>query len=362
MLIIPADYSWSEANVVGPVIACPQRRMPPDDAIDNAAQLLAQPGTAVLIGGTAATPRALKAAGRIVAATGVRFITARNAPKIATGRGVFQPPQVAYFPEGALPMFADVKNLILVEAEKPVSFFAYPGIPSYMVPDSCAVSTLAGREQDGTAALEALADACGALAVYPFVQEPEAVFAPEDSSELTLDAMGRTLAAYLPENALIADEMVSSSGKILKYLAAAAPHEFMPVTGGSIGQGLPVALGAAIACPDRKVIALEADGSGMYTLQALWTMARENLDVLIVIFANRRYRILDIEMARTGANGFGRMANDMIDIGRPNLDWVKLSGGCGVAATRALTAREFTEQIRDAIGQRGPRLVEAVFA
>jgi acetolactate synthase-1/2/3 large subunit len=134
------------------------------------------------------------------------------------------------------------------------------------------------------------------------------------------------------------------------------------VTGGSIGQGLPVALGAAIACPDRKVIALEADGSGMYTLQALWTMARENLDVLIVIFANRRYRILDIEMARTGANGFGRIANDMIDIGRPNLDWVKLAEGCGVAATRALTAREFTEQIRDAFGQRGPRLVEAVFA
>ena len=362
MLIIPADYSWSEANVVGPVIACPQRRMPPDDAIDNAAQLLAQPGTAVLIGGTAATPRALKAAGRIVAATGVRFITARNAPKIATGRGVFQPPQVAYFPEGALPMFADVKNLILVEAEKPVSFFAYPGIPSYMVPDSCAVSALAGREQDGTAALEALADACGALAVYPFVQEPEAVVAPEDSSELTLDAMGQTLAACLPDNALIADEMVSSSGKILKYLAAAAPHEFMPVTGGSIGQGLPVALGAAIACPDRKVVALEADGSGMYTLQALWTMARENHDVVIVIFANRRYRILDIEMARTGANGFGRIANDMIDIGRPNLDWVKLAEGCGVAATRALTAREFTEQIRDAFGQRGPRLVEAVFA
>ncbi|MGD1070537.1 MAG: acetolactate synthase large subunit [Bryobacteraceae bacterium] len=362
MLIIPADYSWSEAKVAGPVFERPRRSIPADESIDNAAKLLRDPGTAVLIGGTAVTPRALHAAGRIAGATGVRFITARNAPKIAAGRGRFQPPQVAYFPEGAIPMFADVKNLILVESEKPVSFFAYPGIPSYMVPDSCEVSILARRDQDGTVALEALADACGGLAVFPLLQETEAVSAPEDASELTLDAIGRTLAAYLPDNALIADEMVSSSGKVLSHLKAAAPHEFMPVTGGSIGQGLPVALGAALACPDRKVIALEADGSGMYTLQALWTIARENLDVLIVIFANRRYRILDIEMARTGANGFGRIANDMIDIGRPDLDWVKLSEGCGVAATRALTAREFSDQIRDAIKQRGPRLVEAVFA
>jgi acetolactate synthase-1/2/3 large subunit len=230
-----------------------------------------------------------------------------------------------------------------------------------MVPESCAVSILARRDQDGTAALEALADGCGGLGAFPLVQEMEAVSAPEDASDLTLDAIGRTLAACLPENALIADEMVSSSGKVLSYLKSAAPHEFMPVTGGSIGQGLPVALGAALACPDRKVIALEADGSGMYTLQALWTMARENLDVLVVIFANRRYRILDIEMARTGANGFGRIANDMIDISRPDLDWVKLSEGCGVAATRALTNKEFTDQIRDAMKRRGPRLVEAVF-
>jgi len=146
----------------------------------------------------------------------------------------------------------------------------------------------------------------------------------------------------------------------LPYLAQAAPFELMPVTGGSIGQALPVALGAAIAAPDRKVIALEADGSAMYTLQALWTMAREKLDVTVVIFNNRRYRILDVEMQRTGANGFGGIANDMIDIGRPDLDWVKLSKGCGVAASRAATSREFSEQFRDAVLERGPRLIEAL--
>jgi len=168
------------------------------------------------------------------------------------------------------------------------------------------------------------------------------------------------VAACLPENAIIADEMVSSGAKVQAHLTKAAPHDLMPVTGGSIGQGLPVAVGAAVAAPDRKVIALEADGSAMYTLQSLWTMARENLDVTVVIFNNRRYRILDIEMKRTGANGFGGIANDMIDIGRPDLDWVKLSEGCGVAATRATTAREFSRQFRDAVKERGPRLIEAL--
>src|SRR5208283_664130 len=228
--------------------------------------------------------------------------------------------------------------------------------PGCMLPDSCRVSMLAGADEDGAGALEELADGCA-----PVMQPAGPTPLPIEQGPLTLDAIGSVVAAYLPEDALISEEMVSSSGPVLVQLAHAAPHEWMPVTGGAIGQGLPVAVGAAVACPDRKVIALEADGSGMYTPQALWTMAREKLDVLTVIFANRRYRILDIEMRRTGANGFGRIANDMIDIGRPDLDWVRLSEGCGVAATRALTAREFTGQIREAIKQKGPRLVEAVF-
>jgi acetolactate synthase-1/2/3 large subunit len=143
-------------------------------------------------------------------------------------------------------------------------------------------------------------------------------------------------------------------------LLRSAPHDHLPITGGSIGQGLPAALGAAIACPDRKVIALEADGSAMYTLQALWTIARERLDVVTVIYANRRYRILDVEMKRTGANGFGPGANDLIDIGRPDLDFVKLSEGLGVEASRARTADEFIDQFGRAMRERGPRLIEAV--
>ncbi|MES1260590.1 MAG: acetolactate synthase large subunit [Acidobacteriota bacterium] len=352
MLIVPADYSWSRTEVRGRAVERPVRRIP---EVAAAAELLRQEGTALLLGGSAVNCRALEAAGRISAATGARVITARNVGKLAAGRGGFRPPQVPYFPEAALPFLAGVRRLILVEAERPVSFFAYPGTPSYMVPDSCLDHVLATRAENGTAALEALA------AGMPAARFPEAarVDAPMDDMALTLDHIGLAVAALLPDNALIAEEMVSSSGTILGHLKAAAPHEFMPVAGGSIGQGLPVAVGAAIGCPDRKVVALEADGSAMYTLQALWTMAREKLDVTVVILANRRYRILDIEMRRTGAEGFGALSNAMIDIGRPDLDFVKLAEAMGVEATRATTARAFTEQFRDAVKEHGPRLIEA---
>jgi acetolactate synthase-1/2/3 large subunit len=363
MLIVPADYSWGQTSVAAPVNERRAPAMPSSAARQKVAALLSQPGTAFLLGGTAVNPRALDAAGRIAFATGARVMVARNVARIAWGAGRFHAPQVPYFPEAALPFLADVKNLILVEAEQPVSFFAYPDTPSYMTAEGCELTTLAARGEDGTAALEALAEGHGPVARIPWHPSE----APDDDSPLTLDSLGAALAACLPENALVADEMVSSAGTVLKHLSKAAPHEFMPVTGGSIGQGLPLAFGAALGAPGRKVVALEADGSGMYTLQALWSMAREDLDVTIVILANRRYRILDIEMQRTHASGLesaasvsGSAANGMTDIGRPLLDWVKLSEGCGVRATRAATAREFSSQFRDAVNDRGPRLIEAL--
>jgi len=356
MLIIPADYSWSKTEMAGPAIAPPVRRAPPSDVIDRVARRLRQEGAALLLGGTTVSARGLEAARRIGTASGARVIVARNVARIATGRGRFQPPQVPYFPEFALPFLASVKHLVTVEADAPVSFFGYPDTPSSMLPEGCKITVLARRDEDGTAALEALAEAHMAAPVA----EHEPVTAPEETSALTLESMGRTLAACLPENALISEEAISAAAKVMGWLGAAAPHEFMPVAGGSIGQGLPVAVGAAIGCPDRKVIALEGDGSGMYTPQALWTMAREKLDVVTVILANRRYRILDVEMRRTGAQGLGPRANDMIDIGRPDLDWVRLSEGLGVGATRAATAREFTEQFREAVKRKGPALIEAV--
>jgi acetolactate synthase-1/2/3 large subunit len=256
-------------------------------------------------------------------------------------------------------MLAEVRNLILLETQPPISFFGYPATPSYLLPKEAGVFVLAERGEDGTAALEALTDECGA----PVTLAPAAEGDRRHYAEpLTADHVGRVLAARLPEGAILSDEMVSAGGAVLQHLANAAPHDRLPVTGGSIGQGLPVAVGAACACPERKVVALEADGSGMYTLQALWTMARENLDVVTVIFANRRYRILEIEMRRTGAQGFGEVAQNMIDIGRPDLDWVRLAEGMGVLATRATTSADFEAQFSSAMEARGPRLIEAVLS
>lgn len=358
MLIVPADLSWSAAEGLGPVIAKPVRRVPSSDVVRQMAGLVRKPGTALLLGGSALNPRGLNAAARLRAATGVRVYIARNVARIWSGRGRFQPPQIPYFPEPAIEMLGDLENLVLVEAKIPVSFFGYAEVPGVLIPETCAVSQLAGVDEDGPASLEALAEESGAPAAEPVLSN-EPVVAPEDGP-LTLDSIGRVIAAYLPENSLISEEMISSSGPVLAHLANAAQHEWMPVTGGSIGQALPVAVGAAVACPDRKVLALEADGSGMYTLQALWTMGRENLNVLTVIFANRRYGILDIEMRRTGADGFGEIANNMIDIGRPDLDWVSLAKGMGVSATRSATTAEFHVQFKEAVRVNGPRLIEAV--
>jgi acetolactate synthase-1/2/3 large subunit len=356
-LIVPADFSWSEAGAPGAAFPKPIRPAPPAERICEALRLLRSPGTAILLGGRTAGERGIAAAGRIAAGTGAAVFVDRGAPRVARGRGRFQPPLVPYFPEPALAMLADVRNLIVLETQPPISFFGYPATPGYLLPEESGVFTLAERSEDGTAALEMLADQCGAA---PLNSPAAHAGLRHESGPLTPDDIGRVLAARLPESAIISDEMVSAGGAVLQHLAHAAPHDRLPVTGGSIGQGLPVAVGAACACPDRKVIALEADGSGMYSLQSLWTMARENLDVITVIFANRRYRILEIEMRRTGAAGFGPVAETMIDIGRPDLDWVRLAEGMGVTATRATTGVDFDAQFRAALDGRGPRLIEAV--
>jgi len=356
-LIVAADVSWSPAVPAAGRVAEARRARPDDAAICRAVESLRRPGTAILLGGRCGQARALEAAGRLHAATGVAVLVERATPRLARGRGLFQPPVVPYFPEPALEALAGARTLLLVEAQPPISFFGYPNTPSRLLPDRCEVVTLAERSQDGTAALEAL---CGMTGAPPARWTAEAPAPRIPEGPLTAEAIGAILAARLPEHAIVSDEMVSASGAVLPYLAYAAEHERLPVTGGSIGQGLPVALGAALACRERKVVALEADGSAMYTLQALWTMAREGADVVSVIFSNRRYQILEIEMMRTGSLGMGPAAQSALDIARPDLDFVRLSEGMGVPAERAATAAEFDRQLTAALEARGPRLIEAV--
>jgi acetolactate synthase-1/2/3 large subunit len=360
MLIVPADFSWSEAGEPGGVIRDAGARTYRDERVRDVARIVRERrNIGLLLGGRAATGDALRAAGRLASAAGVRVFVDRNASRLESGRGRFQPQRIPYFPEPAEALLAGLEHLILVEAKPPVSFFGYPGQRSYLAPDNCEIHHLTAIDEDGPGALEALIAECGAGRAQIHTADAGVAELPP-AGPLTVESIGRILAALLPENAVISDEMVSSGPEVGKWLVKAAAHDFLPVTGGSIGQGLPVAVGAALACPERKVIALEADGSAMYTHQSLWTMARENLDVVTVIFANRRYRILDVEMRRTGAEGFGRIANDMIDIGRPDLDWVKLSEGMGVEAARAETSQAFAEEFAAAVRAKGPRLIEAV--
>ncbi len=357
-LIVPADFSWNETDQVGDLANIERRRRAPDEDVQAVAQLLRRLGPAggLLIGGETVVDAGLEAAQRIAQGSGARIFYDRNASRNALGGGRFAPQRVAYFPERAEAQFAGLRHMVLTEAKEPVSFFAYPGRKSTLLPDDCEVTILADVYEDGLYALQALAEEFPATVRSG---SPAALTGIMDGP-LTLESLGPALVSLLPEDAIIADEMVSSSEAVMPLLAGAKRHDFLPVTGGSIGQGLPVAVGAAVACPDRKVVALEADGSGMYTLQALWTMAREKLNITVVIFANRRYRILDVEMKRTGAGALGPLANKMLDLGQPDLDWVKLANGMGVEASRATTTKEFADQFRSALQANGPRLVEAV--
>ena len=357
-LIVPADFSWSEAGDVGAMATPPVRKRPDDQDVRDAARVLRELGSAagVLMGGGTMVDAGLEAAQRIAEGSGARIFYDRNTSRAALGGGRFAPRRVAYFPEKAEAQFAGLKHMVLIEAKAPVSFFAYPDRKSTLLPDDCAVSVLAGVECDGLYALGALADCFPAASDGQFGGATIGF----SSGPLTTESLGKALVSLMPEDAIISDEMVSSSEAVVPLLGCAKRLDFLPVTGGSIGQGLPLAVGAAVACPERKVVALEADGSGMYTLQALWSMARENLNITVVIFSNRRYRILDVEMQRTGARSLGPLANNMIDIGRPDLDWVKLAEGAGVEASRAKTTGEFAEQFGGSLKARGPRLIEAV--
>ncbi len=358
-LIVPADFSWSEAGEPGRRMPRAVRSLPESEQLRAAASALRSgQKVGLLLGVSALHSRGLYAAERLSAATGALVFAHRYAARTTRGAHIPAIERIPYFPENAQALLADVERLVLVEARPPVSFFGYPGLRSTLAPEKCIFDLMASENQDGVGALEWLADELGA----PPVETPSTPRPDLPRGEpLTAGTLGRALGALLPEGTIVSDESVSSAEAIWPHLAGAAMHDHLPVTGGSIGQGLPVAVGAALACPFRKVVALEADGSAMYTLQALWTIARERLDVTVVILANRRYRILDIEMRRTGAGAVGPRAEEMIDLTDPEPNWIKLSQGFGVDAVRTTTADEFIREFGAAMQERGPRLIEAVF-
>ena len=359
-LIVPADAAWAEAG--HPAAALPRQAMAAvgDAVIDHVAAALKNGRkTAVLLRGAALKERGLTAAGRIAAKTGARLLYDTLTPRIERGAGRIRAERIPYFPDAVVDLLRDTGVLVLVGATPPVSIFGSPDQPSWLTPEGCDMLYLAHEHEDGIAALEAVAEAVAA----PAKPEGRARLAlPNLPTGESLDpsTISRVVAYYLPENAIIADEAVSSGPSLRPLTATARPHDHLAVSGGSIGCALPMATGAAIACPGRKTICLHGDGGAMTTLQALWTQARENLDVTTVIFSNRSYAILNIEMARAGFDSPGPRALSLFDLSRPSLDWVKLAAGMGVEATRAETVGAFADQFASAVRTTGPRLIEAV--
>ena len=354
-LILPADCAWSPATRKGVVLARPVRRAPAADRVEAAARAVRTARKPmVLIGGQACEAQGLRSASRL-AAHGVRVITDTFVPRQARGAGCFNPDRMLYFAEMALADLAGSDLMVLAGTGEPVAFFAYPAMPSLLTPEGCAPLTLAGKDEDAILALEALADALGAPA---FSASNDAVSYASPNGEINPYTVGASIARHMPQQTVISDDAVTSGLPVFMQTKAAAPHDWLSLTGGAIGQGLPLAVGAAVACPDRKVVALTGDGAGMYTLQALWTMARESLDVTVVVFANHSYRILGVELIRTGAGAPGAAAASLLDLGDPRLDWLALASGMGVPAVRCVTAEWFDATFAAAMGQTGPLLIE----
>lgn len=355
-LLLPADTAWTEGGKPGARRERPKLRAPEAGRIAAAAKAVRSAvKPMILINGTALTPAGLAQAARLKAA-GIRVLTDTFFPRMARGAGIFAPDRMQYFAEGAMADLAGTDLMLVAGTQVPVAFFAYPGRPSVLVPEGCATQIIGGPESDSAAILGALADALGA--------KTSADAAPLDlpgmpTGALNAATIGASIARHLPEGSFVSDDGVSNGLPAFMMTGRARPHEWMMLTGGAIGQGLPLALGAAIAAKGRKVLCISGDGAAMYTNQALWSMARERADVVNVIFVNNSYRILNIELARTGAGNPGRVAEDLLGLGRPEIDWVKLSEAQGVPAVNARTADEFDAALERAFATPGPHLIAA---
>lgn len=358
-LIVPADLQ--AAAEATPAIV-PPAAPPPIPSTSRIAAAVAAlrrgRSTALFLGGAACRGRALADAGRIAAATGCRIVAETFPAHMERGAGTPRVERFGYFPEQASGLMEGVERVVLAGAPDPVAMFGWPGARSRMLPERIEVLSLARPHESVGQALAAAAEAfaapAGSSTAAPF--QPPAV----PAGALDVYSLAAAIAATLPEHAIVVDEGATSSVPLHTALECAAPHSWLTLTGGAIGQGLPCATGAAIACPDRPVIAFQADGSGLYTLQSLWTQARESLDVTTIICANRAYRILQIELVRAGIGEPGPAARALTNLDEPVLDWVELATGMGVPAVRAETADSMVRELRRALAEPGPHLIEAV--
>ena len=359
-LILPADTAWTDMPEVPPVVVTQGPvPLPSEGAIRAAAEALRRPGALLLLGGDALRARGTALASRISQATGARIRAEGANRRIERGAGRVTIDRLPYPIDLVLAELSDVRHAVLLGSRAPVAFFAYPGKPGALLPTDCTITIAATPEECPLTALEMLAEALGiSAATQPVLGGIERPSRP--SGPLTAEAIGAAVARHLPEQAVVVDEALTSALPCWQLTHGAPPHDHLAITGGAIGIGVPLAAGAAVGAPGRKVVALQADGSGAYTLQGLWTQARERLDVVTLVFANRRYAILRGELARVGANEAGENAARMLDLDDPALDWVSLAKGFGVEGLRVDTAEALDDALAAAMTRKGPILIEMV--
>jgi acetolactate synthase-1/2/3 large subunit len=356
-MILPADVAWNDGGAVGAMPTVPKPPLPDSATVERAAAMLRSGArTAILLTGNALYGKGLRTAGRVASATGVKLLAPYPITRLERGAGLPRVDRVQYVLEPAIEQFKEFRQLILVGARAPVAYFAYPGRSSVFTSPECEIHTLATPGEDYIGALDALADALS-IRGEDF-QAEKAERPPMPSGEITLSGLAAAIGALLPEKTVVVDESMTSGRGLMAATKGAPPHDWLGNTGGSIGIALPLAVGAAVACPDRRVLCLTADGSGMYTLQALWTMAREGLNVTTVVFANRDYAVLKREFSYLGIGDPGKRAAAMFEIGRPDLDWTSLAKGMGVPATRVTSLDAFGKALQAGLEGEGPTLIE----
>lgn len=354
-LIMPADTAWTKGASRAPAGRRAGLLKADEALIEEAGRAVTKAKRpAILVNGTALHPGGVQMLRRMEM-QGVRVLTDTFMARHERGGGLYDAPRLPYFAEMAVETLAGVDLLLLAGTKPPVAFFAYPNTPGAFTPQGARTVSLGGPETDSLDAITRLVDWLGApvAALAATWNRPE----PATGDKFNPHTIGLSLAALLPEGALISDDGVTSGLPIYQVMASGPRHEWLGHTGGAIGQGMPVAVGAAIARPDVKTVCLAGDGAGMYTVQALWTMARENLDIITIVFVNNAYRILKLELARTGAGNPGPAANGMLSLGSPEIDWVKLAEGMGVGAEAVSTCDQFNAALQRAVDMRGPRLI-----
>lgn len=356
-LIVPADVAWTEGGTVAALPSLPEPPLPATETIEHAATML-QSGlpTAILISGNGLYGKGLAAAGRIAQATNTKLLAPYPLIRLERGAGIAPVERVQYVREMAVEQLKSFRQLILVGANPPIGYFAQPGKDSVFTPAKCEIHTLASPGQNYVGALQALESL-----LSPSRNQRSAALAARPAlpnGAISLPGLSAVVGALLPENSIVVDESMTSGRGLMAATQAAPPHDWLGNTGGAIGIALPLAVGAAVACPDRRVLCLTADGSAMYTLQALWTMAREGLKVTTVVFANRDYAVLKREFSYLGVGNPGPRALNMFEIGRPSLDWVHLAKGMGVPAARVTSLEEFSKSLTEGFESQGPSLIE----